>query len=85
MDDYEHLRAMLAERDTALIALDLEWARKRDPRLTEHALLIGMHKARYECINIPADLREQSRAWLEQYGYLRFEGLPWPDRGVLPE
>lgn len=47
--------------------------------------IIGMHKARYERVNLAPTLREASRTWLEARGYGRMSNLPWPAKGELPE
>lgn len=47
--------------------------------------LLVMHKARYEVFNMPPELRQESRKWLESRGYTRMYGLPWPAAGSLPE
>lgn len=80
---------ILAERNDALRRLDLSWAHEQipegGPRPSNEALLIGMHKARYECVEIEAELRHASRAWLEARGFGRRSALPWPPAGELPE
>lgn len=73
------------ERDDALTALDLDWARKQAPGLRTESLLCGMHKARYEATRIAPELRHASRHWLEENGYHRLNSLPWPPQGELPK
>lgn len=74
------------ERDEALRTLDLAWARQQHPEGKDEVLLIGMHKARYEAVNIAPELRQQSRVWLEERGYKRIAGMEFPkDRSELPE
>ena len=73
------------ERNRALLALDLKWARERFPEeSSDEVLLTAMHKARYECIDLPAVARQESRAWLEVRGFSRTKGLPFPSDGSLP-
>lgn len=69
----------------ALIELDMKYADEMLPEISCEARLVAMHKARYEHINVPAELRHASRAWLEQKGFNRFRQLPWPPAGELPE
>ena len=79
------LDAWLAERNEALRTLDLAWARKQQPKISEDALPIALHKARYECTAISDELRQQSRAWLEVRAYSRMGGIPFSADGTLPE
>lgn len=75
-----------AERTKALRDLDIAWARKNMPHASsDEVLMVAMHKARYEDIGIPNELRHESRRWLEERRYSRFAGLPWPADGSLPE
>lgn len=60
-------------------------------RIARHGVLvvaeayeIGLHKARFECVQIEARLREESRQWLEERGLSRQRNLPWPPKGELP-
>lgn len=74
----------LAERTRALIALDMDYVRKMLPLISEHGRLIGMHKARYEATDIPAELRHASGLWLRERNYSRMGGLPLLPEGELP-
>lgn len=82
-------RGPIAERNDALRRLDLSWAHEQipegGPRPSNEALLVGMHKARYECTDIEPELRHASRDWLELRGFGRRSGLPWPPAGELDE
>ena len=70
----------------ALLTLNMEFARKAFPEMSgDEARLVAMHKARYEITSMPAELRHESRAWLEKFGYHRYQQLPWPPEEVLPE
>lgn len=80
----DELKRFVAERDKALAALDMEWAKARMPGASDLVLLAGMHKARYECVSITDVLRFESRAWLEAHGFKRLGGLSWPPVGELP-
>lgn len=73
------LEQFIDERTAALVALDINYARKRAPHLDTHTLLVGMHKARYECAAIDPLLRHESGEWLKERGYQRLYGLPWPE------
>lgn len=74
------------ERDAALRTLDIAWAKKRAPYIREEAILIAMHKARYEATSIEDGLRLESRVWLEGQGYSRLGGLPFPENKLeLPK
>ena len=69
-----------------LTELDLKAARKIFPEASsDHVLLMSLHKARYESLLVAGDLRHASRAWLEDHGYGRYTGMPWPPDGKLPE
>ena len=82
---YEAVAAYVAERDKALTNLDASWVMAKDSRMSPEAALIAMHKMRYECTGVAADLRHASRQWLEQHRYGRLGSLPWPTDGTLPE
>lgn len=78
----------LKERNKALSNMDLAWARKNvltEPQYSDAVLIIGMHKARYECVQIVAELRHISGAWLRENGYKRLYGLDLLPEGELPE
>lgn len=81
----DEVQAQLAERNRALLELDMEWAARtwtgtKDPNVW----LIAMHKSRYEITSLPDAARHASRAWLEERGYSRFNRIPWPPQGKLP-
>lgn len=79
------LEQFLAERNQAFIALDIQWARRMAPGLTsDEAAILALHKARYECKQIPDDLRQDSRRFLIAAGSTRLGDLPWPPEGELP-
>lgn len=83
---FEEAEAYTRERDEALRTLDLGWARKNAPRAADdEVLLLALHKTRYEVTTVPAELRHESRRWMEEHGYSRRGGVPWPDAGVLPQ
>jgi hypothetical protein len=76
------------EQKKALETLDVAWARAQIPDpppfpIREEALLIGMHKARYEFAGIARELRLASGEWLRARGYGRRVGPLLPP-GELP-
>jgi hypothetical protein len=72
-------------RDEALANLDLEWARNQCGGGSDEMLLVALHKSRYDAVRIAPELRHASRKWLEERGYKRIGGLPWPADGSLPK
>ena len=67
------------KRDQVLISLNLNEARKLFPSLehkSDDFVLLTLHKARYECVNIPREYRSKSGAWLISNGYTRMNGTP---------
>lgn len=73
-------------RNKAFRELDMGFARAAFPNASsDEVLLMAMHKARYECLDMEDALRHESRAWLEERGYERFKGQPWPTDGSLPK
>lgn len=75
----------VALRDKALIEMDVDWAQQQSPGTNREVIVIGMHKARIECRNIPEVLRRESMQWLKERDYSRVGFLPWPTDGSLPE
>lgn len=74
----------LERRNRALANLDMQWAREQSPRVaSDEVVLIGLHKARYECRVIAAELRHESGAWLRERNYNRSHGPLLPE-GELP-
>ena len=73
------------DRNKALMALDMEWARKMMPDATsDHVRLMAMHKGRYECTDLDNAARHTSGEWLRQHGYGRMTGDPLLPEGALP-
>lgn len=73
------------ERNQAFINLDLVYARQQFPEASsDDVLLCALHKARYECTDIPARLRLESGDWLRERGFTRAQGGPILQAGVLP-
>ena len=85
----EEFKALLDERDRVVRTLDVEGARKLHPggyyADPDSTVLIALHKARYELLHMPAELRHASGAWLRERGYGRMTGGPLLPEGQLPE
>ena len=81
-----NLAQFLAERDKALIDLDMDWARRTMPDVSDDLVrLMALHKARYEVTTLPAELRHTSGQWLRERGLSRFDGTDLLPEGMLPE
>jgi hypothetical protein len=79
------LDAAMAERDQALMTLDMEYARRFMPGASsDFVRLAAMHKVRYEITTMPRELRHESGAWLREMGYGRQCGLDLLPEGQLP-
>ena len=75
-----------AERNTALLALDMAWARRMLPKASNDiVLLMALHKGRYECVDLPDEPRRESGAWLLKEGLTRMDGSAVLLNGELPE
>ncbi len=83
--DDSALRAFITERNLALIALDENYVARMVPKAPPEMRLLILHKSRYECTAMPANLRNESRAWLAERGYGRMTGDPLLPEGQLPE
>jgi len=84
-DKVQPVEDFVRERNAALTALDMDYARAHAPfPMSDEVLLLGMHKARYECTGIAPEARRASRTWLEARGSRRIGNLPWPDGDELP-
>jgi len=84
------LTRLLGERDHILVTEDVDGfiakMLKETGVVMEPLVALGaIHKARYEVTTIDAALRHASREWLESHGLGRLMGLPWPEKGTLPE
>lgn len=76
----------IAERNRALANLDMEYARKMFPGASsDYVRLAAMHKARYEMVSLPAELRHESGLWLRLNGFKRLTGQDLLPEGELPE
>jgi hypothetical protein len=78
------LAEQLAERNAALLNLDLRWARRMvGDHPSEETLLASLHKARVECMGLPDVPRQESCRWLLAHGMKRLTGIK-PDPDHLP-
>lgn len=70
----------------AFRVLDMEWAEKQmlPHKLHPYSLLVGLHKARYECPMLEASYRHESAEWLRERGFKGMYDLPLLPRGQLP-
>ena len=72
--------------DKQLLELDMKWARSQCPdNFDDEALLLGMHKIRYDKITLPDEARLISGEWLRERGYRRMMGNDLLPPGELPE
>lgn len=75
---------MTPQRLQYLIDLDIEAARQIVPTgpfgepMSDEGLLVGMHKARLHCRDIPMKHRQQSLDWLRANGFKDMYGAPLP-------
>lgn len=79
----QELLELAKERIKSLIEFDLDYARKLMPGLTDDVLILGMHKARYICEAIPAELRHSSAKFLRDGGHT-INGCEILPEGDLP-
>lgn len=69
------LEKFVARRNKALTELDIKWVRRQLPGLSsDEVALITLHKTRYEATGISDELRHQSRRWLQENGFGRYDG-----------
>ena len=82
----ESLKDFLSARNKALIEMDFNYLRSRVTKpMTDEMCELVMHKSRYDCTAIPAELRHASGNWLREKGYNRMTGTPLLPEGELPE
>lgn len=73
-------------RNRILIDLDVVAAAKQMPGVSSlEVVLLALHKARYVCTDIPANLRHASAAYLRERGSTDLYGQPILPEGQLPE
>lgn len=68
--ELESVHKQHLQRSRAIRELDVKWARKQNPRVvSEQAVLMALHKARYDCEDIEPELRAESAKWLKANGW----------------
>lgn len=77
------------ERNRALLNMDVDWAMKQIAEIypggiSKEALVAGMHKARYECAELPDAPRLESGEWLRMRGLKMLDGGNILPSGQLP-
>jgi hypothetical protein len=70
-------------RNNALRFMDIEWARQQFPGASDALLTLSMHKARYDCTDIPDELRHRSAEWLRAGSFGDGQGNPLLPPGQL--
>ena len=82
----DEIAAWRAKRNVALMALDIHWAREHCPGASgDDVLLLALHKARYDCADLPPEARHDSGEWLRSGGYGRISGGEILPPGELPD
>lgn len=82
----QQIAVFIRDRNTALIDLDLEWARNMmSHEVDDFTLLAGMHQARYHLPAIPERLRHESAKWLRENDVGDLYDLPLLPPGELPQ
>ena len=75
-----------AARDKALLDMDMDFIRNQlGVHVSDDMCLLVAHKARYECVRLPAEARHESARWLREKGYRRMTGDELLPAGELPE
>lgn len=76
-----------AARNRVLRDLDVEEAKlmlgPAAERAGDEVILMSLHKGRYDCVDMPDELRHESAAWLRERGYSGAFGPLLPP-GELP-
>jgi len=73
------------ERDRALSALDMLWARRMMPQASgDDVRLLAMHKARIHSLGVSGALRRESMRWLAAGKHTDLMGNPVDGEGPLP-
>ena len=81
----DNLQSLLAERNRALVEMDITYLRRMLPTATnDEVRIMSAHKARYECTALPNEVRHASRAWLAERGLKRFDLSDLLPEGELP-
>lgn len=77
MSEYKNMKEYVYDRDQALTHMDLQWVRDSTTSLNgkpDEVVLMTIHKARYEAVGVSAELRHESREWLQARGLRRLAG-----------
>jgi len=78
-------KELINEKNKALCELDMVYARDLLPSAScDYSRLASLHKARYECVEIPRELRHESGLWLKENNFKRMTGEEILPEGVLP-
>ncbi|MDI3260299.1 MAG: hypothetical protein QJR02_11445 [Sinobacteraceae bacterium] len=75
----------LDKRNKALLEMDMLYARPAMPGTTDEVREIAMHKARYECTQLPREARHASGEWLRNRHLCRMTGDALLPEGELPD
>lgn len=79
LDDY------IRQRNRALMALDMDWARKVMPFPADDTVrLMAMHKARVHCVHLTDEARRESQRWLVERGLTDHLGMQIDLNAPLP-
>lgn len=85
LNDDTEIKAYVRRRDEALRILDITWARSMLPSVvSDEALLMALHKTRYNAPAIEEKLRLESGEWLRSRGFSDVGGMPLLPPGQLP-
>lgn len=66
---------LVADRNRAVAALDITWARRMFPGAPDADVLAALHKARYHMAAMPPALRVESARWMRDHGLKDALGL----------
>lgn len=76
--------ALANERVAILKNGDTDVLRALMPGMTAEVAEITLHKCRYDCTALPAEMRHASRAWLAERSYGAMGGRDLLPEGELP-
>jgi hypothetical protein len=79
------IESFLKERNQAFIELDEGYVFRKMPESRPEIRLMILHKSRYECLQIPTPLRNESAEWLRERGLKRVGGIELLPKGELPK
>jgi hypothetical protein len=81
-DDFDE---WIAERNRIMSEFDVEAGMKMMGCADRMVAVMGLHKARYECLAIDDSLRLDSQKWLAENGVRRMTGEPVKIGDPLPK